>query len=114
MNKKNISIVIFSSLLISSCGLIEKFKSPDPATQSSENKQLADTTGPSDDLFATPENPATPPTTEAKTDGPNNVTTETAKNDDNELKSIENEFSNSGPKESNIEEVAALKRKKKN
>jgi len=104
--------ILFLSLVLSSCGLIEKFKTPEqpsdattatetPAASSDDlfketsNEAAQANQNEVDDLFgkSMEEQSATSSQT-AKTDAPNNV--------DSELKSLEEEFSESGPKESQI------------
>lgn len=105
MNYKNIGAIIFCSLLLSSCGLIEKFKTSEQPS-SSANENTVTTNAPSDDLFSTSaEDPNA--LTENHTDAPSNVTTnpemkadQVADNDD--LKALQNEFTGSAPAESQV------------
>ncbi len=114
MKNKTILKILFLSLVLSSCGLIERFKTPEQPTDSKES--TAETTENHDDLMsATPASTSGDATDDlfAKTmeetsethastasDAPNNIST------DDELKSLEDEFSTTSPgqtiKESNI------------
>jgi nucleoid-associated protein YgaU len=108
--------ILFLSLILSSCGLIEKFKTPEQpsdattATEASSEELIAEA-APSeseaaanqsevDDLFSkSMEESSAAATTTAvatKTDAPSNV--------DSDLKALEDEFSSAGPKESQITE----------
>lgn len=114
LKRKNILGLIFCSLLLSSCGLIEKFKTPETGTESSENKTADSSTGPNDDLFSTQTANSDNAASENKTDGPSNITAienSDAKKDD--LEAIKNEFAGNSPAESQISESPAPEEKPK-
>lgn len=100
LKNKTMLKVVFLSLVLSSCGLIERFKTPEQPTDSkdatvSENAATpaADST---DDLFSkTMEETSNP---EAH-DNPTHIAA-----DDPELKSLQDEFSPSGPNDTQIKE----------
>jgi nucleoid-associated protein YgaU len=101
LKAKNIIPLIFFSLLLSSCGLIEKFQSSDSTTESTtENKTeaKAESTGPSDDLFGSSEanKETVAASTTTGTDAPSNIEkVQQQSNDD--LASLSNEFSGEKP-----------------
>ncbi|MBC7430295.1 MAG: LysM peptidoglycan-binding domain-containing protein [Bacteriovorax sp.] len=109
MKHKTILKIIFLSLVLSSCGLIERFKTPEQPTDSKAaatgdevTAAPASTSTPSDstdDLFSKTMDETSNIQT-AKSDAPNNVTT------DPELKSLEDEFSSAGPHNSVVKESA--------
>ncbi|MGZ3787618.1 MAG: LysM peptidoglycan-binding domain-containing protein [Bacteriovorax sp.] len=123
MSRQNILKVLFLSLILStltsSCGLIEKWKTPEQPTDSkSATTETASTTAdPSaDDLFSQSMNDTKEePSQSAKTDAPSNITTdktaaptaEAAAKDD--LKTLENEFSGNAKQEQ--KEIAAAEPK---
>jgi nucleoid-associated protein YgaU len=107
--------ILFLSLVLSSCGLIEKFKTPEGPTDSKEATSANDSaSASSDDLTNTPASANSSDETDdlfSKTmeetsnsqaavnkDSPSNIS------DDSELKSLEDEFSTSGPRESVVKE----------
>lgn len=103
MKNKTMLKILFLSLVLSSCGLIERFKTPEQPTDSnsgsseemaaSSSSTSADAT---DDLFSkTMEETST-----ANTDAPGNITN----NDD--LKSLEDEFSSTGSSETKEAPIA--------
>lgn len=114
MKKNTLLKFLFLSLVLSSCGLIERFKTPEQPNDtlsSSENKS----TESSDDLFAqtASESQSASSTDTNKTDVDDlfgdsmNESAKTSGSDaptDGDLKSLENEFSGSGPRESVITE----------
>jgi nucleoid-associated protein YgaU len=104
--KKQTSLkIIFFSLILSSCGLIGNSKSPEnPTDSSNEATASKDST---DDLFkeAMTETSSTESTA---TDAPNNV--EVAADED--LKSLEDEFSSTAPRESVITETSVAEQPK--
>lgn len=89
--------VVFLSLVLSSCGLIERFKTPEQPTDSkdavTETSNGADTT---DDLFSKTMDETS---YSASTDNPTNISV-----DDSELKSLQDEFSPSGPNDTQVQE----------
>ncbi|MEA9355567.1 LysM peptidoglycan-binding domain-containing protein [Bacteriovorax sp. PP10] len=100
MKNKTMLKVVFLSLVLSSCGLIERFKTPEQPTDSKDaavaetSSHEADST---DDLFSKTMDETSSP---AATDSPSNITTV----DDSELKSLQDEFSPSGPNDTQIKE----------
>ncbi|MBC7712697.1 MAG: LysM peptidoglycan-binding domain-containing protein, partial [Rhizobacter sp.] len=110
MKHKTILKIIFLSLVLSSCGLIERFKTPEQPTDSKAaatgdevTAAPASTSAPSestDDLFSKTMDETSNTTATAKSDAPNNVT------NDPELKSLEDEFSTAGPHDSVVKESA--------
>ena len=95
--------ILFLSLVLSSCGLIERFKTPDQPTDSESSSEIVstnDTTSSSannDDLFSQTMNE-----TDAAhngTDSPTNIAAI-----DPDLQSLEDEFSAAGPNETKIKE----------
>lgn len=91
--------VVFLSLVLSSCGLIERFKTPEQPTDSKDaavaetSSTEADST---DDLFSKTMDETSNP---AATDNPSNIAV-----DDSELKSLQDEFSPSGPNDTQVQE----------
>lgn len=107
MKTKNSTLIIFLSLILSSCGLIEKFSTPETANESTDTKTET-AAAPSDDLFSDTQKMSenTPPST--GTDAPSNVTTEKIlepQNNQDELAALQNEFSNSAPAETAVKPV---------
>lgn len=100
LKNKTMLKVVFLSLVLSSCGLIERFKTPEQPTDSKDS--VAETSAPApeadstDDLFSkTMEETSNP----ASTDNPSNISS-----DDPELKSLQDEFSPAGPNDTQIQE----------
>lgn len=97
--------------MLSSCGLIERFKTPEQPTDSkdavSEAGAPSSTSDASDDLFTSVTNDANNSSTQ--TDAPSNINTANTgtENSDADLKSLEDEFSSAGPRESVINEKPA-------
>jgi LysM repeat protein len=91
--------VVFLSLVLSSCGLIERFKTPEQPTDS-KDAAVAETTpheaDSTDDLFSKTMDETSSP---AATDNPSNIAV-----DDTELKSLQDEFSPAGPNDTQIKE----------
>lgn len=105
---KNTSMlkVLFLSLVLSSCGLIEKFKTPEEPTDS---KEAETSSAPTENVVANNEADATDDlfsktleetnqTTNTASDAPNNVAT------NEELKSLEDEFSSVAPGDAKVKE----------
>ena len=93
--------ILFLSMVLSSCGLIERFKTPEQPTDSKDVTSTESSTAPTespDDLFANMDESNA--ATTAGTDAPTNVTS-----NDPDLKSLEDEFSSSGPNETQIKET---------
>lgn len=99
MKNKTILKILFLSLVLSSCGLIERFKTPEQPTDSKEemaeisdddliSPSPASSSGEAtDDLFAKTMEETSNTQTSTASDAPNNITT------NDELKSLEDEFS---------------------
>ena len=109
LKRQNVLKVLFLSLILSSCGLIEKFKTPEQPTDSKTETAAADKPSDAnvDDLFSKTMNETKDETAlnaEHK-DAPSNVTNNETADNKNELKSLEDEFSGSGPKESVVKET---------
>ncbi len=103
MNKRQFGLILTLSILLSSCGLIDKFKSQEDSTDSVvESSKTEESTAPSDDLFTNLE------ATESKTDAPANITAENT-NADAELKELQNEFNGTAPTDSSVAEVKTEK-----
>lgn len=103
MKNKTMFKILFLSLVLSSCGLIERFKTPEQPTDSSSTAATDDSSSSSadatDDLFSkTLEETSAP-----QTDAPGNIS-----HSDADLKSLEDEFSSSGPGETMKESQIAL------
>jgi nucleoid-associated protein YgaU len=105
---KNTSMlkVLFLSIVLSSCGLIDKFKTPEEPTDSKEAEMSVDTNetavasteaDATDDLFSKTLEESSQ-TTSTATDAPNNVAT------NEELKSLEDEFSAVAPGGAKVKE----------
>ncbi|MDO9182528.1 MAG: LysM peptidoglycan-binding domain-containing protein [Bacteriovorax sp.] len=112
MKRQNILKSIFLSLVLSSlttsCGLIEKFKTPEQPTDSKGNEtamsevQVESST---DDLFSKSMNETKEEPLKAASDAPTNINNETQVVQD-DLKSLEDEFSGNAPtKEAEITQV---------
>jgi LysM repeat protein len=97
LKNKTMLKVVFLSIVLSSCGLIERFKTPEQPTDSKDatvsDSHEADST---DDLFSKTMDETS--NSEA-TDNPTNIAV-----DDSELKSLQDEFSTSGPNDTQIRE----------
>ncbi len=106
LKNKTMFKILFLSLVLSSCGLIERFKTPEQPTDSSSGaatEEVATSSSSSadatDDLFSkTMEETST-----TQTDSPSNVS-----HNDSDLKSLEDEFSASGLGETMKEAPIAL------
>lgn len=105
MKKERQILIVFLSIVLSSCGLIDKFKTPDTPTESTvDTKENI----PSDDLFseaalsetntnvASNYNPTNLPATESILEPNNNQ---------DELAALQNEFTGSAPNETAVSEV---------
>ncbi|MDD4974767.1 MAG: LysM peptidoglycan-binding domain-containing protein [Bacteriovorax sp.] len=118
MKRKNVLKSIFFSLLLStfssSCGLIEKFKTPEQPTDSKSSDIATAETQPdsgTDDLFSKTMNDTKEEPLHTASDAPSNITTENpvvktenpAEKD--ELKSLEEQFSGTTPKEAESKQV---------
>ena len=121
MKNKTILKILFLSLVLSSCGLIEKFKTPEQPTDSKESSaevsdssqdDLMSTTPASttddeaDDLFSKTMEETSAATASSGSDAPGNISS------DPDLNSLEEEFSSSGDskiKESNISVTPSAK-----
>ncbi len=110
MKKSTTLKIIFLSLVLSSCGLIERFKTPEQPsdtmteeTSSSETASSETPTTDADDLFSQSMDSASASTSEtAATDSPSNV--------DSDLKSLESEFSGTASSEVQVkEEIPEIK-----
>lgn len=100
LKNKTMLKVVFLSLVLSSCGLIERFKTPEQPTDSKDatvaESPAAHEADSTDDLFSkTMEESSNP----SATDNPTNISA-----DDPELKSLQDEFSPSGPNDTQIKE----------
>ena len=96
MKNKTMLKIVFLSLVLSSCGLIERFKTPEQPTDSKEATAEAPAADSTDDLFSKTMDETSNP---SATDNPSNIAI-----DDQELKSLQDEFSPSGPNETQISE----------
>ena len=109
MKKNTMFKIIFLSLILSSCGLIERFKTPEQPSDtmteeaSSETASSETPTTDADDLFSQSMDSASASTSEtAATDSPSNV--------DSDLKSLESEFSGTASSEVQVkEEIPEIK-----
>jgi nucleoid-associated protein YgaU len=105
VKKRNLGIIVFAAILLSSCGLIEKFKSPE---SSSDSTTTAESNAPSDDLFNAAKQAEA--SNEMHADAPSNIETSTVENgklsaSQEELLALQNEFSNNGPNETSVKEA---------
>lgn len=94
MKRQNVLKVLFLSLVLSSmttsCGLIEKWKTPEQPTDSKSGETAAvETTSGTDDLFSKSMTETKEETALNGSDAPSNIKPD----DSNELKSLEDEFS---------------------
>lgn len=98
-------LIVFLSLILSSCGLIDKFKTPDTPTESTAD---AKENVPSDDLFSEAALKDSN-TTATNNDNPTNLpATESIlepNNNQDELAALQNEFTGSAPNETAVSEV---------
>lgn len=104
MNKKTILKILFLTLLLSSCGLIERFKTSEEPTDSKEAAVEAapQSTDKADDLFAqTMDETKNASAENLSSDAPNNIAL-----DDGDLKSLEDEFATGDQKSQTQEPVA--------
>lgn len=96
----------------SSCGLIEKFKTPEEPTDSKSSE--VDTTAKSedgtDDLFAKTMNDVKEEPLNAKADAPSNIASESDELKE-DFKSLEDEFSGAPKKEEPVKEIAQVEPK---
>jgi nucleoid-associated protein YgaU len=94
VSRQNIFKVLFLSLVLSSCGLIEKWKTPEQPTDSKAAATSSnDGAKEADDLFAKSMNENKEAPLEAKSDAPSNITTNESPEVKDDLKSLEDEFS---------------------
>jgi nucleoid-associated protein YgaU len=115
LKRQTILKTIFLSLVLAtfstSCGLIEKFKTPEQPTESATTAVPAPSEA--DDLFSKTINETKDIKEEpliAKSDAPSNIdTTETPAEVKDELKSLEDEFANNTPKTEPVAEVQQVK-----
>lgn len=119
MKRQDVLKTIFFSLIISSfsssCGLIEKYKTPEQPTDSKNSDTAASATksdAGTDDLFAKTMNDSKEQPLTAGTDAPQNITSapaeaaaEAAPEVKDDLKSLESEFSGKPEKEAEIKQV---------
>jgi nucleoid-associated protein YgaU len=99
VKKRQLGLILTLSILLSSCGLIDKFKSSEDSTDSiAESSKVEETATPGDDLFTNLES------TESKVDAPTNITAENT-GTDAELKELQNEFNTTAPTDSSVAEV---------
>jgi nucleoid-associated protein YgaU len=107
LKRQNVLKTIFFALLIStfssSCGLIEKFKTPEQPTDSKSSEKTTADAG-SDDLFSKTMNDTKEEPLNAGSDAPSNITSENPVVKD-DLKSLEDEFSGKAPKEAESKQV---------
>lgn len=100
LKNKTMLKVVFLSLVLSSCGLIERFKTPEQPTDSKDatvaESPAAHEADSTDDLFSKTMDETSNP---AATDNPSNISS-----DDPELKSLQDEFSPAGPNDTQIKE----------
>lgn len=103
---KSVVLSIIISSLSSSCGLIEKFKTPEQPTDSKSGDAVADRQDSgADDLFSKTMNETKDEPLNASADAPSNIATESpAVTDD--IKSLEEEFSGT-PSKSTPAQIAA-------
>lgn len=93
MSKQNIFKVLFLSLILSSCGLIEKWKTPETPTDSKTAEAQTQESN-VDDLFSKSMSDSSKETAlTTGTDAPANTANAAPKAEDEELKSLEAEFS---------------------
>ena len=102
MKNKTVTKILFLSLVLSSCGLIERFKTPEQPTDSKDSTAAtsgdemsaspAAGTDSTDDLFSKTMEETSTTQAASGSDAPGNITT------DSELKSLEDEFSSSATK----------------
>lgn len=112
MKRQNVLKVLFLSLIVStltsSCGLIEKWKTPEQPTDSKATEASGQTTPAADDLFSKTMNETKEETAlNAGTDAPSNISSRPNEVKD-DLKSLEDEFSGNAQAEvakSEIQEV---------
>lgn len=115
MKKSTISKILFLSLVLSSCGLIEKFKTPEqPNDVVAGEEKTASTADTTDDLFSQTASEAQKTDTDdlfsnSINENTNTTATDAPTNVDSELKSLEAEFSSNGPRESVIQESEPTK-----
>lgn len=91
MGRQSILKILFLSLLLSSCGLIEKWRTPEQPTDSNTSSNEAESNSGADDLFSktmneTKEQPESP----SAGDAPSNISDSNPENAD--LNSLESEF----------------------
>ncbi|MBC7539118.1 MAG: LysM peptidoglycan-binding domain-containing protein [Bacteriovorax sp.] len=105
MKRQNVLKSLFLSLILSSlstsCGLIEKFKTPEQPTDSKSSDTAEASKHPdsgTDDLFSKTMNDAKDEPLKASTDAPTNITTTENPVIKDDLKSLEDEFSGTTPK----------------
>ena len=104
LKRQTVFKILFLSLILSSCGLIEKFKTPEQPTDSKSEASNADKpaeTNP-DDLFTKSLNEADAKN-QQHSDAPSNISS------NNETKALENEFNGNTPQESVIKESKNVK-----
>lgn len=105
MKKERQILIVFLSLILSSCGLIDKFKTADTPTESTAD---AKENVPSDDLFseaALKDNNTTVAKNDNPTNLPNNESILEPSNNQDELAALQNEFTGSAPNETAVSEV---------
>jgi len=109
LKRQNVLKLLFLSLILSSassCGLIEKWKTPEQPTDSKTSETSAPET---DDLFSKTMNETSEETAlNAGTDAPSNVTNENA-NVQDDLKSLEDEFSGNAAKTTAANDIQEVK-----
>jgi len=100
---KNNSVlkILFLSMVLSSCGLVERFKTPEQPTDSATTEEVSTTTttnsvDATDDLFSQTMNETS--TAHSGSDAPGNIA------HDPDLQSLEDEFSTAGPNDTQIKE----------
>lgn len=102
MKNKTVTKILFLSLVFSSCGLIEKFKTPEQPTDSKDSTAAtsgdemlaspASSSDSTDDLFSKTMEETSTTQAASGSDAPGNIST------DSDLKSLEDEFSSSATK----------------
>lgn len=101
MKNKSILKILFLSLVLSSCGLIERFKTPEQPTDSKDATEVAATPSAdaTDDLFSKTMEESSEVSTAS--DNPSNLDSSST---DSDLKSLEAEFSSTAPNETVVKE----------
>ncbi len=102
LKNKSMLKILFLSLVLSSCGLIDKFKTTDQPTDSNESTAASEENIPSDAVAGT--QPASEPNVDDLFGNAMNETSSAAAGTDGAIKSLQDDFSAAGPAETKISE----------